>query len=203
MVPVSKPSLVLCKPGEYSHCLSQYHAWFPSKFLFLSMNITIESHLYILSPLNYTSQKTISGSLSFIKMKREGRQHGMVRGFCIIPSPSNPNSQQRVINKFDTPATAGLFTKVASKPTNHSQFTGRCGKSKCWDCHIQPACKSKHKAKGSHKLQSITDVSSDCTLISWQVADQTTNEWRKSFKYSATGILDRLGNSDYDDYSDF
>ncbi|KAL1819464.1 hypothetical protein ACET3Z_014333 [Daucus carota] len=90
-------------------------------------------------------------------MKREGRQHGMVRSFCSIPSPLNPNPRRRVINKLDTPPTAGLFTKVTSKPTNHSKFTGRCGKPKCSDCHMQPACKSKDKAKGSQKLKSATD----------------------------------------------
>lgn len=134
-------------------------------------------------------------------MKREGRQHGLVRSFCIIPSPINPNSQPRFINKFDTPTTAGLFTRVTTKPTNHSKFTGRCGKSKCSDCHVQPACKSKDKAKGSHKLKSTTDVSSDCKYISWQVMDQTTNGMKKSSDYSATGILDRLRN-DYSDYAD-
>ncbi|KAL1813511.1 hypothetical protein ACET3Z_023576 [Daucus carota] len=85
----------------------------------------------------------------------------MLRSFCSIPSPLNPNPQRRVINKFDTPPTAGLFTKVSSKPTNHSKFTGRCGKPKCSDCHMQPASKSKDKAKGSHKLKSATDVSID------------------------------------------
>ncbi|WOG96406.1 hypothetical protein DCAR_0415741 [Daucus carota subsp. sativus] len=134
-------------------------------------------------------------------MKREGRQHGMVRSFCSIPWPLNPNPQRRVINKFDTPPTAGLFTKVSSKPTNHSKFTGRCGKPKCSDCHMQPACKSKDKAKGSHKLKSATDVSIDFSYISWQLVDQRTKGMKKSNEYSATGILDRLG-YDYDDHSD-
>ena len=134
-------------------------------------------------------------------MKREGRQHGMVRSFCSIPSPLNPNPQRRVINKFDTPPTAGLFTKVSSKPTNHSKFTGRCGKPKCSDCHMQPACKSKDKAKGSHKLKSATDVSIDFSYISWQLVDQRIHGMKKSNEHSATGILDRPGN-DYDDQSD-
>ncbi|KAL8156888.1 hypothetical protein AgCh_001842 [Apium graveolens] len=52
---------------------------------------------------------------------------------------------------------------------------------------------------------SLVTVNSICILqlVSWQVADQTTNEWKKSFKYSATEILDRLSNNDYDEYSDF
>ncbi|KAK1404335.1 putative Calcium-binding site [Heracleum sosnowskyi] len=135
-------------------------------------------------------------------MKREDRQHSWVRSFCIIPSPLNPNHHPRVINKFDSPTTAGLFTKVTSKPTNHSKFTGRCGKPKCSECHAQLACKSKDKAKGSLKLKSTTDVSTDCKYMSWQVKDQTTNETQKSFEYSASGILDRLANS-YDDFSDY
>ncbi|KAK1404337.1 Histone-lysine N-methyltransferase trithorax-like protein [Heracleum sosnowskyi] len=135
-------------------------------------------------------------------MKREGRQHGMVRSYCPIPSPLNPNPPRRLINKFDTPTTAGLFVKVAAKPTNHSKFTGRCGKPKCCDCHDQPVCKSKDKAKGSQKLKSTTDVSTDCRYMSWQLVDQTTNETKKSFDYSASGILDRLANS-YEDYLDY
>ncbi|KAK1361937.1 hypothetical protein POM88_046411 [Heracleum sosnowskyi] len=81
-------------------------------------------------------------------------------------------------------------------------FTGRCGKPKCCECHAQPACKSKDKAKGSQKLKSTTDVSTDCRYMSWQLVDQTTNETKKSFDYSATAILDRLAN-DSDDYLDY
>ncbi|KAK8710270.1 hypothetical protein V6N13_145603 [Hibiscus sabdariffa] len=59
-------------------------------------------------------------------MKREGRQHGMVRTYRILPSPLNPKPESRFIQQFDLPPTAGLFTKVPVKPTNHSKFTGRC-----------------------------------------------------------------------------
>ncbi|KAK9039585.1 hypothetical protein V6N11_014781 [Hibiscus sabdariffa] len=60
-------------------------------------------------------------------MKREGRQHGMVRTYRILPSPLNPKPESRFIQQFDLPPTAGLFTKVPVKPTNHSKFTGRPG----------------------------------------------------------------------------
>ncbi|PQP97108.1 hypothetical protein Pyn_12086 [Prunus yedoensis var. nudiflora] len=57
-------------------------------------------------------------------MKREGRQHGMVRTYGVIPDPLNPRPETRHENRFDSP-TAALFTKVATKPTNHSKFTGQ------------------------------------------------------------------------------
>lgn len=87
-------------------------------------------------------------------MKREGRQHGMVRTYRIIPSPWNPRPETRFINELDFPPTAGLFTKVSSKPTNHSKFTGKCGKPRCSGCRLHPVQKAKDKAKGSHKLKS-------------------------------------------------
>lgn len=50
--------------------------------------------------------------------------------------------------RFDTPPTAGSFTKVPSKPTNHSKYTTKS------PLHyiLNPPDKSKHKVKGSHKL---------------------------------------------------
>ncbi|TKY66315.1 hypothetical protein E2542_SST09184 [Spatholobus suberectus] len=66
-------------------------------------------------------------------MKREGRQHGMVRSYRILPSPLNPRHNTRYITRFDSPLTAGLFVKVSSKPTNHSKFTGKCGTPRCTD----------------------------------------------------------------------
>ncbi|CAM8987105.1 unnamed protein product [Rhodiola kirilowii] len=57
-------------------------------------------------------------------MKREGRQHGMVRTYRILPAPLNQTNKLRFVNRIDTPPTAGLFTKVSSKPTNHSKSTG-------------------------------------------------------------------------------
>ncbi|GMN42657.1 hypothetical protein TIFTF001_011862 [Ficus carica] len=92
-------------------------------------------------------------------MKREGRQHGMVRTYRILPTPLNPRPDTRFINRFDSPATAGLFTRVPSKPTNHSKFTGKCGQPRCNGCHMHPTCKAKDKTKGNQKQRSNDVVS--------------------------------------------
>lgn len=98
-------------------------------------------------------------------MKREGRQHGMVRTYRIIPSPWNPRPETRFVNEFDFPPTAGLFTKVSSKPTNHSKFTGKCGKPRCSGCRLHPVQKAKDKTKGSHKFKSRYLI--DCSLVAF------------------------------------
>ncbi|KAA0037631.1 putative Calcium-binding site [Cucumis melo var. makuwa] len=97
-------------------------------------------------------------------MKREGRQHGMVRTYRIIPSPWNPRPETRFVNELDFPPTAGLFTKVSSKPTNHSKFTGKCSKPRCSGCRLHPVQKAKDKTKGSRKFkfhQLLIDFSMD------------------------------------------
>ncbi|KAI4348247.1 hypothetical protein L6164_008993 [Bauhinia variegata] len=116
-------------------------------------------------------------------MKREGRQHGMVRSYRILPEPLNPRSKTRFIHKFDSPPTAGLFTKVSSNPTNHSKFTGKCGSPRWSCCHLQPACKSKDKVKGTQKNKSI-----------FRVADERPGS--QCFGFSATELVDHI----YDDY---
>ncbi|KAK8586948.1 hypothetical protein V6N13_085961 [Hibiscus sabdariffa] len=120
-------------------------------------------------------------------MKREGRQHGMVRTYRILPSPLNPKLESRFIQQFDSPPTAGLFTKVPVKPTNHSKFTGRCGRPRCLGCHMHPTCKSKDKTKGNHKLKSSE-------MVSWRVADGRPGF--KDYGFSASMILDHLSNDD-------
>ncbi|CAK8541202.1 unnamed protein product [Lathyrus sativus] len=107
-------------------------------------------------------------------MKREGKQHGMVRTYRILP---NPNPGTRFVTRFDSPPTAGLFTKVPSKPTNHSKFTGKCGKARCTDCRLHPVSKSKNKSKGS--------------LKHFQVMDQPG---LKFTGLSATGTLNHISN---------
>uniref|UniRef100_A0A3Q7F0C3 Uncharacterized protein n=1 Tax=Solanum lycopersicum TaxID=4081 RepID=A0A3Q7F0C3_SOLLC len=67
-------------------------------------------------------------------MKREDRQHGLVQ-----TSLWSPTSNSRSVNKLNSPPTAGLFTKASPMPWNHSKFTGKCGRSKCTICHLQPA----------------------------------------------------------------
>ncbi|KAJ8750249.1 hypothetical protein K2173_014164 [Erythroxylum novogranatense] len=128
-------------------------------------------------------------------MKREGRQHGMVRTYTILPSPWNSGPHSKFINRFDSPPTAGMFTRVQLKPTGHSKFTGKCGRPRCNGCHLNPCCKSKDKAKGNHKLRSL-DVVSDYRLLSWRVVDGRPG--LKFSGFSATGILDHLAN-DYED----
>ncbi|PSS30175.1 UPF0711 protein like [Actinidia chinensis var. chinensis] len=126
-------------------------------------------------------------------MKREGRQHGSVRSYPILPSPLNPRPESRFVNRFDSAPTAGLFTRVSSKPTNHSKYTGRCGRVGCVGCHLHPASKSKDKAKGTQKLRSC-DVVSNHRLVTWRIVDS-----KPGFKvsgFSATGILDHLDSDD-------
>ncbi|CAK9180458.1 unnamed protein product [Ilex paraguariensis] len=129
-------------------------------------------------------------------MKREGRQHGMVRSYMILPSPLNPRPEPRYVNRFESPPTAGLFTKVSPKPTNHSKFTGKCGRGRCVGCHIHPACKSKDKAKGTQKWRSC-DVVSNHRLLTWRVVDAKSG--LKFPGFSASGILDHLATTDYED----
>ncbi|KVI09281.1 uncharacterized protein LOC112522334 [Cynara cardunculus var. scolymus] len=117
-------------------------------------------------------------------MKREGRQHGVVRSYAILPTPL---SQRRYVKTVDSATVAGVFTKVLRKPTNQSKFTGKCaGKTRCLGCHLHPACKSKDKAKGTMKFRSI---GSDPGLIACGT--------------SATGVLAYLASEgSYDDDDD-
>ncbi|XP_027357526.1 uncharacterized protein LOC113866928 [Abrus precatorius] len=118
-------------------------------------------------------------------MKRKGRQHGMVRSYRILPSPLNPRPNTRFITRFDSPPTAGLFVKVSSKPTNHSKFTGKCDTPRCNDCHLNPACKSKDKTKGTQKHKQ-----------NWRVMDPPHSNL---FGLSATETLDHLSNDYIED----
>ncbi|KAA8548180.1 hypothetical protein F0562_004559 [Nyssa sinensis] len=79
----------------------------------------------------------------------------MVRCYPILPSAWNPKPETRYINRFDSPPTGGLFTKVSPKPTNHSKYTGKCNRPRCAGCHMHPARKSKDKAKGTQKLYGL------------------------------------------------
>ncbi|KAL3636657.1 hypothetical protein CASFOL_018956 [Castilleja foliolosa] len=89
-------------------------------------------------------------------MKREGRQRGMVQTFAM--AYDRRPSSGRCFNEISAPTTAGLFTKAPSKPTNHSKFTAKCGQSKCRRCHFEPACKSKDKTKGTHKIRTTSSA---------------------------------------------
>ncbi|KAL0381784.1 UNVERIFIED_CONTAM: hypothetical protein Sangu_0242700 [Sesamum angustifolium] len=122
-------------------------------------------------------------------MKKQGRQQGTVRPFPILSTARNPRSRSRTLNELSSPpaAAAGLFTKVSPKPTNHSQFIGKCGRPRCPHCHVCPAAKSKDKVKGAQKMRSS---SLDYRLIAWRGMDPESG---KRFSWSsATGVLDYL-----------
>ncbi|KAK4751356.1 hypothetical protein SAY87_004838 [Trapa incisa] len=120
-------------------------------------------------------------------MRREGRQHGTVRTYRVLPAPYNLREGSRLVNRLESPPSFGLFARVPSKPTNHSKFTGKCGKGKCTECHLGPVHKSKDKAKGSQRLKS-TD-----RLVTWRVIDGGPGGSCSS-GLSATVLLDHLSN---------
>ncbi|GMJ08838.1 hypothetical protein HRI_004553000 [Hibiscus trionum] len=140
-------------------------------------------------------------------MRREGRQHGMVRTSRILSSPWNSKPVPRSIQRLDSPLSAGLFTEVSKKPTNHSKFTGRCGKPRCLGCRMHPACKAKNKTKGSHKLRS-SDMTTNSRLITWSVVHGRGRPGLKFLGFSATSVLNHLYNDigdcckDNDDHDD-
>ncbi|XP_057529507.1 uncharacterized protein LOC130808078 [Amaranthus tricolor] len=131
-------------------------------------------------------------------MRREGRPHGMVRTYHVLPSPLNPRPNSRILNKIDYPPTAGIFAKISNKPTNHSKFTGKCEKVRCSGCHFHPISKSRDKSKGTQKLKS-SDSAFNYQQDTWRVVG--LHKLQKS-GYSASGILNELNNLDYDDDDD-
>ncbi|KAI9121607.1 hypothetical protein K1719_008640 [Acacia pycnantha] len=132
-------------------------------------------------------------------MKREGRQHGMVRSCPILPPHLNPRPKTRFVNRLESPPTAGLFSKVPSKPTNHSKFTGKCALPRCNACHVTPSSKSRHKAKGALKLKS-SDVVGNARLSSWRVVDARPGISLSGL--SVTRMLDHLAVDDSEDEGD-
>ncbi|KAL3640071.1 hypothetical protein CASFOL_015039 [Castilleja foliolosa] len=128
-------------------------------------------------------------------MRREGRQRGMVRTFPILLAAAyNPRpSSGRNLNELSAPPTAGIFTKAPSKPTNHSKFTGKCGRPKCNDCHIEPSSKSKDKAKGTHKSRTTP---SDLGLMA---AVGPAMGGVNVSGFSAIDVLDYLDDGEIDD----
>ncbi|KAH8519348.1 hypothetical protein H0E87_000950 [Populus deltoides] len=105
-------------------------------------------------------------------MRREGRPHGMVRAYAVLPPPWDPKpGGERKFNKFDTPTTAGLFTKA------------------------------KHKTKGSHKVKSQDVLSnSNAQFIAWRVVNGRHGSNLSGF--SATGMLNHLASTGDHDYAD-
>ena len=103
-------------------------------------------------------------------MKREGKQHGMVRS-----------------NNSDITG----YAKAPAKPTGHSKHTGKCRKARCGQCHSHPVSKSRDKAKGTYKLKS-SDVVLNHRLVTWRVVADRNAHWSKYSGVSATGVLDAL-----------
>ncbi|KZV15160.1 hypothetical protein F511_30246 [Dorcoceras hygrometricum] len=118
-------------------------------------------------------------------MKREGRQHGMVRAYEMLSSPGDSRPRRRMINEVTSPPTAGLFTRVPTKPTNHSKYTGKCGRPRCRGCHSHPVCKSMDKVKGARKIRSTLEGP----------------QGLKFYGFSACGVLSYLDlvDREYDD----
>ncbi|KAL5057331.1 hypothetical protein RYX36_028935 [Vicia faba] len=106
----------------------------------------------------------------------------MVRTYLILPKPGT-----RFVTQFDSPPTAGRYTKVPSKPTNHSKFTGKCSNSRCTGCRVHPLPKPRSKPKESFKH--------------FQAMDQPG---LKFTGLSATGTLNHISNwyVDDDEYDD-
>ncbi|KAJ0972835.1 hypothetical protein J5N97_020794 [Dioscorea zingiberensis] len=124
-------------------------------------------------------------------MKREGRQHGMGRTHVNLLQPQfNPKFKaEEAANISGEPPVTGQYTRVVSKPTNHSKYTGKCRKVRCLECHSHPVTKSRDKAKGAYKLKSC-DVSKNHRLVSWRVAGNGS-AWKYS-GISASEILSQL-----------
>ncbi|KAE8697446.1 hypothetical protein F3Y22_tig00110621pilonHSYRG00283 [Hibiscus syriacus] len=102
-------------------------------------------------------------------MKREARQHGIVRTYRWSPIPKT-----RHVRRIDPVTVSGSFSSVISKAGSHSEFTGKCGKSQWVQCHSNPVGKSKDKTKGAQKFR-------------------TTNIAGFKFSgFSATGVLEYL-----------
>ncbi|CAH8386127.1 unnamed protein product [Eruca vesicaria subsp. sativa] len=129
-------------------------------------------------------------------MKREGKQHGMVKTLLILPPLPNTKPKSRWIPMTYNP-TSGSFAKVPSKPTNHSRSTGKCWSATCPECHSHPLSKSRVKSKGCSKMRA-SDVTYN--MLTWQVPPGGTRPCLKLSGFSATGILNLM--SDDDDYAD-
>ncbi|RWR72105.1 B3 DNA binding domain-containing protein [Cinnamomum micranthum f. kanehirae] len=129
-------------------------------------------------------------------MKREGRQHGMVSTKELL---RNSRPSAKIINGFGSPPTPRSYSKVSSKPTNHSKFTGKCARPRCMECHTLPVCKSRDKAKGAQKLRSC-DVATNHRLIAWRIMDKGVGQNYSGV--SATGLLSHLSGCYREDMDD-
>ncbi|KAM0940794.1 hypothetical protein DsansV1_C18g0154011 [Dioscorea sansibarensis] len=124
-------------------------------------------------------------------MKREGRLHGKVRAHAKLLQQFNPKFKlEEVANISGDPPVTGEHTRVISKPTNHSKYTGKCRKARCLECHSHPVTKSRDKAKGAYKLKSC-NVLMNHKLVSWRIIAGNGNALKHS-GISASEMLRQL-----------
>jgi len=120
-------------------------------------------HYIISNPLVCFTSISLAHKTIQPKMKREGKQHGMVMNYQILP---NPTPGTRFITRFDSPPTSSIFTKVSSKPTNHSKFTGKCGTPQCSGCRLNPVARSKNKSNDNYYNRHLDQSNSKLTRLS-------------------------------------
>ncbi|KAI3958249.1 hypothetical protein MKW92_050743 [Papaver armeniacum] len=98
----------------------------------------------------------------------------LIRSYMVLPSPLNPTPKSKIVNALDSRPTAGAYTKVSRKPTNHSKFTGKCGVARCTDYQRS---------------------------LAWSVVDANNGNGLNYESKSATGVLSAISSSEYfDDY---
>ncbi|KAB2055977.1 hypothetical protein ERO13_A11G065600v2 [Gossypium hirsutum] len=117
-------------------------------------------------------------------MKREAPQQGVVRTYPVHLSPWNPKPKTRSVQTLDSLPVSGSFSTVTPKASNHSKFSGKCGRLHCVECHLNPVSKSKDKSKGTQKFRT-------CNLAGFKFSG-----------FSATGVLEYLYSFNDDDDDD-
>lgn len=111
-------------------------------------------------------------------MKREAPQHGVVRTYPVQLSPSNPKPKTPTLDSLPV---SGSFSRVTPKASNHSKFSGKCGRLHCVERHLNPGSKSNDKSKGTQKFRT-----SNLAGV-------------KLSGFSATGVLEYLYSFNNDD----
>ncbi|MFQ6664549.1 hypothetical protein Gotur_031622 [Gossypium turneri] len=117
-------------------------------------------------------------------MKREAPQQGVVRTYPVHLSPWNPKPKTRSVQTLDSLPVSGSFSRVTPKASNHSKFSGKCGRLHCVEYHLNPVSKSKGKSKGTQKFRT-------CNLAGFNFSG-----------FSATGVLEYLYSFNDDDDDD-
>ncbi|MBA0617154.1 hypothetical protein Godav_026627 [Gossypium davidsonii] len=117
-------------------------------------------------------------------MKREAPQQSVVRTYPVHLSPWNPKPKTRSVQTLDSLPVSGSFSRVTPKASNHSKFSGKCGRLHCVEYHLNPVSKSKGKSKGTQKSRT-------CNLAGFNFSG-----------FSATGVLEYLYSFNDDDDDD-